>query len=59
MNLNNAGRVGIAAIAAEIAAMAAAGKVRPVIGAELPLSEARRAHELLAADHLGKIVLLP
>jgi len=26
---------------------------------ELPLSEARRAHELLGQDHLGKIVLLP
>ncbi len=49
----------MAAIAAEIAAMAAAGKVKPVIGAELPLSEARRAHEMLAEDHLGKIVLLP
>jgi NADPH:quinone reductase-like Zn-dependent oxidoreductase len=59
MNLNNAKRAGVAAIAAEIAAMVAAGKVRPVIGAELPLSEARRAHEMLAADHLGKIVLIP
>ncbi len=59
MNLANAGRAGVAAIAAEIAAMAAAGKVKPVIGAELPLAEARRAHEMLAQDHLGKIVLLP
>jgi len=59
MNLSNAGRAGVAAIAAEIAAMAAAGKVKPVIGAELPLAEARRAHEMLAGDHLGKIVLLP
>ena len=59
MNLSNAGRAGVAAIAAEIAAMVAAGKVKPVIGAELPLAEARRAHELLAEDHLGKIVLLP
>jgi NADPH2:quinone reductase len=59
MNLANAGRAGVAAIAAEIAAMAAAGKVKPVIGAELPLAEARRAHEMLAGDHLGKIVLLP
>jgi len=25
----------------------------------LPLAEARRAHELLAGPHLGKIVLLP
>ena len=59
MSLSNAGRAGVAAIAAEIAAMAAAGSIKPVIGAELPLSEARRAHELLAGDHLGKIVLLP
>ena len=59
MNLNNAKRAGVAAIAAEIATMVAAGKVKPVIGAELPLSEARRAHEMLAEDHLGKIVLIP
>jgi len=30
-----------------------------VIGTELPLSEARHAHELLDQHHLGKIVLLP
>ena len=59
MNLNNAGRAGVAAIAAEIAQMAANGRVKPVIGATLPLAEARRAHEMLAGDHLGKIVLLP
>ncbi len=59
MSLNNAGRAGVAAIAAEIGAMAAAGKVRPVIGETLPLAEARRAHELLAGRHLGKIVLVP
>ena len=59
MSLNNAGRAGVAAIAAEIGAMAAAGKVRPVIGETLPLAEARKAHELLAGKHLGKIVLLP
>jgi NADPH:quinone reductase-like Zn-dependent oxidoreductase len=59
MNLNNAGRAGVAAIAAEIGAMAAAGKLRPVIGETLPLAEARRAHELLAGKHLGKIVLVP
>jgi len=59
MNLNNAGRAGVAAIATEVADMVAAGKVRPVIGAELPLAEARRAHEMLARSHLGKIVLLP
>ena len=59
MNLNNAKRAGVAAITAEVMQMAAAGKVRPVIGTELPLSEARHAHELLGGDHLGKIVLLP
>ena len=59
MSLSNAGRAGVAAITAEVAAMAAAGKVKPVIGTELPLAEARRAHELLAGDHLGKIVLVP
>ncbi len=59
MNLNNAGRAGVAAIATEVADMVVAGKVRPVIGAELPLAEARRAHEMLARSHLGKIVLLP
>ncbi len=59
MNLNNAGRAGVARIAAEIAAMAAQGIVRPVVGETLPLSEARRAHELLEGEHVGKIVLLP
>jgi NADPH:quinone reductase len=58
MNLNNAGRAGVAAIAAEIGKLAVAGKVRPVIGETLPLAEARRAHELLAGAHLGKIVLV-
>ena len=59
MNLNNAKRAGVAAIAREVAKMAAEGRVKPVIGQTLPLAEARRAHELLAGDHLGKIVLLP
>ena len=39
--------------------MAADGKVRPVIGQTFPLAEARRAHESLAAEHIGKIVLVP
>lgn len=59
MNLNNAKRAGVAAIMREVAAMAAAGTVRAVVGATLPLREARRAHELLEGDHVGKIVLLP
>ncbi|KXK23577.1 MAG: putative oxidoreductase [Chloroflexi bacterium OLB15] len=35
-----------------------AGRLKPVIGAELPLSEIRRGHELLEAGNLfGKVVL--
>lgn len=38
--------------------MIADGRVRPIIGAELPIQEAQRAHELLAAGEVsGKIVL--
>jgi NADPH2:quinone reductase len=59
MSLSNAKRAGVAKIAAEVAGMAADGKVRPVIGQTLPLAQARRAHELLAAEHVGKIVLVP
>lgn len=59
MNLTNAGRAGVAAIAAEVAQMAASGKIRPVIGATYPLKDARKAHEAIAGDHVGKIVLLP
>ncbi|OCB15413.1 NAD(P)H-quinone oxidoreductase [Mycolicibacterium porcinum] len=38
--------------------MIADGRVRPIIGAELPIQEAQRAHELLASGEVsGKIVL--
>ena len=38
----------------------AGGRVRPVIAARLPLSEARRAHELIEQrGALGKVVLHP
>ena len=57
MNLGNAGRAGTAQIAAKIGELAASGRIRAVVGATLPLSEARRAHELLAGEHIGKIVL--
>ncbi len=37
-----------------------AGKLKPVIGATLPLTEARRGHEMMAAGEVfGKIVLVP
>jgi NADPH2:quinone reductase len=36
------------------------GKIRPVVAQRLPLSEARRAHELLASTAAkGKLVLVP
>jgi NADPH2:quinone reductase len=59
MSSSNAGRLGTAQILAELAAMAAAGTLRAVVGTVLPLAEARRAHELLEQHHFGKIVLVP
>jgi NADPH:quinone reductase-like Zn-dependent oxidoreductase len=45
---------------AQIGTLAEAGKIRPVIGLELPLAEARRAHEIgEAGGAAGKIVLKP
>lgn len=37
----------------------AAGTVKPVVDTVLPLAEAAKAHELLEADHIGKIILVP
>ncbi len=52
-----------AAIAASLEAkvwpLLAAGTVHPVIDAVVPLAEAARAHQLLEADHVGKIMLVP
>lgn len=59
MNSGNAGRAGTAKTLGELAAMADGGTLRAVIGAVLPLAEARRAHELLEQHHFGKIVLVP
>ena len=59
LSLNNAGRAGVANIMREIAKLSAEGRVKAVVGATLPLSEARRAHEMLAGEHIGKIVLVP
>ena len=61
--INSAQRLGIEMDESEalqwLAAMAAAGTLQAVIGAVLPLAEARRAHELLEQHHFGKIVLVP
>jgi NADPH2:quinone reductase len=59
MSTSNAGRAGVATMLREVAQLAEKGAVRAVIGETLPLSEARRAHEILAEHHMGKIVLLP
>ena len=56
---SNAGRAGTADILREVAALIDQGRLRPVVGDVLPLSQARRAHELLAGRHFGKIVLEP
>lgn len=59
MSSANAGRAGVAQIMRSVSELVEAGKVRPVVGDVLPLAEARRAHELLAAHHFGKVVLQP
>jgi NADPH2:quinone reductase len=36
------------------------GTLRPVVGQELPLAQAARAHEaVMEAGHYGKVVLIP
>jgi len=43
---------------AEIATLVDSGKLKPVVGTVLPLSDARRAHELSETGHThGKIVM--
>jgi NADPH:quinone reductase-like Zn-dependent oxidoreductase len=38
----------------------AAGRIRPVVDARLPLGEAQKAHEIMkGSGHIGKIILLP
>lgn len=53
------GKAGIvAAVVDNVWPMIADGRVRPIIGAELPIDQAQRAHELLASGEVaGKIVL--
>jgi putative PIG3 family NAD(P)H quinone oxidoreductase len=48
----------VAAVVANVWPMIADGKVRPIIGAEFPIAEARAAHELLNSGEVsGKVVL--
>ena len=43
---------------AEVAALADAGQIKPVVSTVLPLREARQAHALIGSQHThGKIVL--
>ncbi len=48
----------VAEVVANVWPLIAVGKVKPIVGAELPLEEAARAHALLAAgDVHGKVLL--
>jgi len=48
----------VAAVVANVWPMVDDGRVRPVIGAEFPITEAQAAHELLASgDVFGKVLL--
>jgi len=60
MSLGNAGEKEIASIHAALLAGLENGTLRPVVGREMPLAEAPRAHALaLEPGALGKIVLVP
>jgi NADPH2:quinone reductase len=57
---SNASARETAGIHAAIAAGLASGTLSPVVGTELPLAEAPRAHrEVMEGPHLGKIALVP
>ena len=59
MTLFNASPAELASIHAALIAGLANGSLNPVVGREMPLSEAARAHEaLLEPGALGKIVLV-
>jgi NADPH:quinone reductase-like Zn-dependent oxidoreductase len=48
----------VAEVVANVWPMIADGRVRPIIGAEFPVEQARAAHELLVSGEIsGKIVL--
>jgi NADPH2:quinone reductase len=60
MTSMNVTETDLAGIHAAIIAGLEAGFLKPVIGKELPLADAPKAHELvLAPGSYGKIVLLP
>jgi NADPH2:quinone reductase len=60
MTLFNASPQELRSIHAALGAGLAAGTLRPVVGRELPLAEAARAHEeVLQPGSYGKIVLIP
>jgi NADPH2:quinone reductase len=60
MTLFNASPQELQSIHAALGAGLEAGTLRPVVGRELPLSEAARAHEeVLKPGAYGKIVLVP
>jgi NADPH:quinone reductase len=48
------------ALAREVWPLVAAGRIKPVVEARLPLGEAGQAHEIMAGSgHVGKILLIP
>jgi putative PIG3 family NAD(P)H quinone oxidoreductase len=48
------------ALRREVWPLVAAGKIKPVVEASLPLGQARKAHEIMAASrHIGKILVIP
>lgn len=60
MVLWNASEAELASIHAALVAGLANGTLRPVVGQEIPLAEAARAHEaVMAPGAYGKIVLVP
>ncbi len=60
MTLMNASTRELAAVHAALVAGLENGTLRPIVGRELPLAEARRAHEaVLEPGAYGKIVLIP
>jgi NADPH:quinone reductase-like Zn-dependent oxidoreductase len=58
--INRVDPASIATLRTELWALLAAGRIHPAIAAELPLTQAGTAYELLAArTNLGKIALIP